>query len=134
MGLPGPGLLAVRRHQPGYITSSSVAPELAGKVANADIFQAFMHNFHALFPINPSDEPGSFRCELMLESGINQQIDVIGPDGKPVAGTVVFGRDWSSAPSSEGQGRFDYVHPNPGKPETLMVLHKGAAPGRVPGR
>ena len=59
VGLTGPGLLAVRALQPGYITGPSVNPELAAKVANPDIFRAFIHNFHALLPINPPGEPGS---------------------------------------------------------------------------
>ncbi len=125
VGLTGPGLLAVRALQPGYIASSSVNPELAAKVANPDIFRAFMHNFHALFPINPPAGPGSFNCELMLEPGRTQQIDVVGPDGQPLGRTVAYGLDWSTAPRSEDQAQFDYVHPNPGQPETVLVLHQG---------
>jgi len=126
VGLTGPGLLAVRALQPGYITSSSVSPELAAKVANPDIFRAFMHNFHALVPINPPGEPGVFHRELMLEPGRKQQIDVVGPDGQPLAGTVAYGLDgWSTASRSQRQAQFEYVHPNPGKPETVLVLHQG---------
>ncbi len=126
VGLTGPGLLAVRALQPGYISSSSVRPELAAKVANPDIFRAFMHNFHALVPINPPGEPGVFHCGLMLEPGRKQQIDVVGPDGQPLAGTVAYGLDGSSSASrSQDQAQFDYVHPNPGKPETVLVLHQG---------
>ena len=123
--MTGPGLLAVRAYQPGYIASSSVTPELAGKVANPNVFQAFMHNFHGLFSIDPPAEPGSFHCELMLEPGRKQQISVVGPDGKPLAGTLAFGLDWSTAPRAQDQGQFDYVHPNPGKLETVLVLHQG---------
>ena len=125
VGLTGPGLLAVRALEPDYIASSSVSPELAAKVANPDIFRAFMHNFHALFPIDPPAEPGSFYGELMLEPGRKQRIDVVGPEGQPLAGTIALGLDWSTAPKAQGQAQFDYVHPNPGKPETVLVLHQG---------
>ena len=61
---------------------------------------------------------------MMLEPGRKQQIDVVGPDGQPLAGAVAYGLDWSTAPKSVSQSQFDYVHPNPGKPETVMVSHE----------
>ena len=125
-GLPGPGLLAVRAVQPGYITSSSVRPELAVKVANPDVFQSFMHNFHALFPIDPPGEQGAFHRELTLEPGRKQKIDVVGPDGQPIAETIAYGLDgWNTTPRPQHQAQLEYIHPKPGKPETVLVLHEG---------
>jgi RNA polymerase sigma factor (sigma-70 family) len=123
--LPGPGLLAVRAMQPGYVTSPSVSPEQAAQVVNPDIFRAYMHNFHALFPINPPVGRGAFQCDLELEPGRHQHVEVIGPDGQPLTGTLAYGLDgWSTASRSLEQPQFDYVHPKPGRPETVVVVHK----------
>jgi RNA polymerase sigma factor (sigma-70 family) len=125
VGLPGPGLLAVRAMQPGYVTSTSVNPKLAAEVANPDIFRAYMYNFQALFPINPPKGEGAFQRDLELEPGRRQQVDVVGPDGQPLAGTFAYGLDgWSNASRSLDHSQFDYVHPKPGRPETVVVLHK----------
>jgi len=126
VGLPGPALVAVRALNPGYIASSIVNQELAAKVANPDIFRAYMYNFQALFPINPPRGPASYQCELTLEPGRKQAVMIVGPNEKPVAGTMVYGLDgWGQTPKPVAGAEFEHVHPAPGKPETLLVVHPG---------
>ncbi len=130
VALPGPGFLTVRTPEPGYVFGLKVAPELTGKVLSAGNFQYEMDQYQAFVPIDvPSD--GSLTVpDVALAPGRPQHLQMIDPDGRPVAGTKVASSqrqpfDGESVPGSD----YTFIHRHPGNPETLVVLRADRALG-----
>src|SRR5438034_3716689 len=75
-------------------------------------------------PIDPTGGQDVTLPDIALGLGRLQHIQAIGPDGRPMAGTTVS--SLQQHPSLTGQpvagSEFTFIHANPGKPETIVIL------------
>jgi hypothetical protein len=84
-------------------------------------------NFHALAEIDPAPGTPSLSHDLQLESGHTLSVTVLGPDGKPLAGTQISGlKDmayWQDTPADASTHIIESL--KPGKQRTLTFFHQG---------
>jgi RNA polymerase sigma factor (sigma-70 family) len=128
--LPGGGILTVNASEPGYLTAPPLDPEVAGNVLHAANFEFQMHAYQALLPI---DVPVGSRLaipEITLVPGRAQHVQMIGPDGRAVVGANVLNlQQRSLVGETLGGSEFTFIHANPGKPETIVVLQSARSLG-----
>jgi hypothetical protein len=123
--LPGGGILAVRAPDLTYLAAEPLAPKVAANVLWISNFANDMQSYQALVPIDRRDGVRSVLADIKLVPGSPQRVQVVGPDGRPIAGTRAY-----SVQSLTGAGEvvpgtdFTFVHRNPGKAETVVVFHQ----------
>ncbi len=128
VALPGRGLLAVRAK--GYRTAAPLDPAVAGNVLHAANFQYQMGSYQALVPVEAPAGAASVRRDIVLTPGRELRGTIVGPDGRPVAGARVYGLEVPSFQVDPLKGSdFTYIHPNPGRVETLTFIDEGAGLG-----
>jgi hypothetical protein len=86
--------------------------------------------FHTLAEIDPATGTGSLNHYLLLETGRTVAVTVLGPDGKPLPGTLVSGlKDfqftggWRSAPAEVSTHPVESLRP--GKTRVVTFAHQG---------
>jgi RNA polymerase sigma factor (sigma-70 family) len=132
VALPGGGLLAVRAARPGYLTARPLRPEVAGNVLHAANFQYQMAQYQGLAEVRPPEGAESFHCDVALEPGREQRGTIEGPEGRPVAGARVYGLHGSFVAMKPLPGaEFTYVHPDPGRVESLTFIREQGRLGGV---
>jgi len=125
VALPGGGLLTVRTNEPGYHTARPLDPQLAGNVLHAADFQYQMHVYQGLVPINPDSAERTVISDIILAAGRTQHVQIFGPDGRPVLGTRTIGLPQRTLEGDLVTGaEFSFVHANPGKLESIVVVQK----------
>ncbi len=123
--LPGGGILAVKAPGPTYIIARPLEPKVAGNVLWVGNFADDMRSYEALIPIDVREGGPAAVAEIKLVSGRPQHVRIIGPDGHPIAGTRAL-----SHQSRTGDGELEpgseltFIHRNPGKAETVLILHQ----------
>ena len=130
--LAGAGILTVRTIGRDFLTAKPLSPNDAGNVLHAANFEYQMAQYQALAPIDPADVEKVNIADITVVQGRTQHVKVVGPDGKPVAATRVFGnliRDLSGEVSSGAE--LTFVHPKPGKNETVLVVREDESAGTV---
>ena len=121
--LPGGGILAVQTPDPNYLTAAPLAPKVAGNVLSAGNFNDSMSSYHALVAINAQRDEKSVIPEITLVPGRRQRVEVNGPDGRPVSGTRILSHQSQSGDGDTVPGtEFPFVHRNPGKAETVVII------------
>jgi len=130
VALSGVGILTVRTIEPGFLTALPLSPKDAGNVLHAANFEFQMKQYQALVPINPGDVEKMTIPDITLAPGRVQNVQVIGPDGRPVAGTRVFG-DLKGSLDGEvmRNAGFSFVHRIPGTDEAILVVQDNEAAG-----
>ncbi|MGP0063332.1 MAG: sigma-70 family RNA polymerase sigma factor [Isosphaeraceae bacterium] len=123
VALPGGGLLTVQVREPGYLTAQPLDLKVAGNVLHAANFPYQMHAYQALIPIDVPVGPRLAIPEISLVPGRAQHVQVIGPDGRPVAGANVNSLQQRSVNGETvTSSEFTFIHANPGMLETIVVL------------
>jgi RNA polymerase sigma factor (sigma-70 family) len=97
LGLPGPGLLAVKaadREEEGHYVTGAGADAIRGPRWGADHFDtepsAFDPSaFNALVQVNPAQDAASIVCDVVLDPGQTVTGTIVDPDGKPVKGASI---------------------------------------------
>ena len=86
--------------------------------------------FHTLAEIDPAPGTASLSHDLLLETGRTLAVTVLGPDGKPLPGTLVSGlKDfpytgaWQATPADASTHTVESLRP--GKPRVLTFAHQG---------
>jgi RNA polymerase sigma factor (sigma-70 family) len=89
VGLPGPGMLAVYNQKDHFLLVSQREDEYGGKGLSDDEFPDHLRgsNCGALTRVNPARAAESVRRDVTLDPGWGLKGTVLGPDGKPLAGT-----------------------------------------------
>jgi len=130
VALPGGGILTVRTSEPGYLTAQPLSPKDAGIVLHAANFEFQMTQYQALVPINPGDGEKTLIPDIVVTPGRTQHVQIIGPDGRPVVGTRVFGHLRGSLGGEVASGaEFTFVHPKPGTDEPILVVQQDEVAG-----
>ncbi len=128
VALPGRGLLTVRAK--GYRTAAPLDPAAAGNVLHAANFQYQMGAYQGLVPVEVAAGAASVVRDIVLTPGRELRGTIVGPDGRPVVGAKVFGLEVSSFQVDPLVGsEFTYIHPNPGRVETLTFIDERAGLG-----
>jgi hypothetical protein len=128
--LPGGGILAVRSPDPKYLTAAPLASGVAGNVLWISNFADDMHSYQALATINPPVGEKSVIPDITIAPARPQRVEVIGPDGKPVAGTRNLclqqrRGDGEVVPGTE----IVFLHQNPGKAERMVIYQENLGLG-----
>jgi RNA polymerase sigma factor (sigma-70 family) len=123
IALPNGGMLAVRTIERGYLNARPLTSRAAGNVLHPGNFMFQMMDYQALVPISPGDVDAIVMPDISLAPGPIQHIQAVGPDGRPVAGIRVSGhlRD-SRAGEIKNVPLLSFVHPQPGRLETIVIL------------
>lgn len=97
---------------------------MAGNVLHAANFEYQMHAYEALLPIDVPAGERFLVSDITLAPGRTQHLQLIGPDGQPVLGAKVSSiqehRSIGGMPAAGSE--FTFIHTNPGKAETVVVL------------
>jgi protocatechuate 3,4-dioxygenase beta subunit len=125
VGLPGPGVLAVRGMGSDYLLANQV--DGGDKLDNLDTrpFVISIISYHRLVPINPPKDATSHKAKVILDPGLRLTGTLLDPDGKPLTGVLVYGSHpwgaWHHGPLKTAE--FEVVHFNPRQPRTVIALH-----------
>jgi RNA polymerase sigma factor (sigma-70 family) len=124
--LPGRGLLAVRAWRDGYLRGLG-AEKIRG-MDGQECFRTYPHychapDYHTLAEINPAKGARSLTCDLVLDPGRTLTGTVLGPDGKPLAGTRGFSLGAGHGEEAVKTARFTVRNLRPGHPRAVTFLH-----------
>jgi RNA polymerase sigma factor (sigma-70 family) len=109
VGFPGRGLVAARCWNDHYrmAVGSEKMKDWYRDTGHLDTRPFLFHptTVHTLVEIDPAEGVEALTCEILLDPGRMPGGTVVGPDGKPLAGTKAFGltaygssRNWTRAP------------------------------------
>jgi RNA polymerase sigma factor (sigma-70 family) len=133
VAFPGPGVLAARADEDRYIRGCGFesikhvrhqtgAFECQPRSLGPD-------DFHTLAEIDPAPGTASLSHDLLLETGRTLTVTVLGPDGKPLPGTLISGlKDfqykafWQATPADASTHTVEGL--KPGKPRVLTFAHQ----------
>jgi RNA polymerase sigma factor (sigma-70 family) len=134
VAFPGPGVLTVRAREDRYIRGRGV--ESLRHVRHQSGFlqcQPRMFGpdeFHTLAEIDPAVGTASLSRDLLVETGGTLAVTVLGPDGKPLPGTLISGlKDfqytgfWQATPVDVSTHTVESLRP--GKPRVITFAHQG---------
>jgi RNA polymerase sigma factor (sigma-70 family) len=124
--LAGRGLLRVRASEHGYQFVRPLDAKAASDVLEAVALRLSLGDSNALVPIEASAGKGVSMPDIALEPGRAVRLRIADPDGKAVRGSRAFcvlGLSPIGEPVESDEFRF--VHVNPGKVKTLVIVHEG---------
>jgi hypothetical protein len=107
VAFPGRGLLTARGWSDHYrmAVGADKFPEKDGEFLLTAPYLCSPTTVHTLVEINPDEKALLHICDIVLDPGTMPHGTITGPDGKPLAGTKVFGltaygqwRNWSRTP------------------------------------
>jgi RNA polymerase sigma factor (sigma-70 family) len=92
VALPGPGMVAVYTPKNNYLRASQRQDEFGVKGLSEEEYPMHVQgsNCGALFRVNPARGTASVKRDVTLDPGWRFTGTVLGPDGKPLAGTRSF--------------------------------------------
>jgi RNA polymerase sigma factor (sigma-70 family) len=127
---PGRGLLAVTAAEPRYVAAPPLDERTTGRIINPLGFQSTFTPHHAFVPIEAPDQGTLVLPAITLASGRTQRVQIVDADGRPVAGTWVYCMQGGTARGEPlSAAEFPFVHANPGKAETIAIVHEGRSLG-----
>jgi RNA polymerase sigma factor (sigma-70 family) len=132
IALPGPGILTVRTIERDYLTARPISPKDAGNVLHPANFEYMMKQYQALVPLNPGDVEKMTIPDMVVNRGRTQHVHVVGPEGKPVAGTRMLAAlipDLSGVVSSGSE--FSFVHPDPDTDQSILIVNRDETAGKL---
>jgi RNA polymerase sigma factor (sigma-70 family) len=143
LAIPGPGVLCIRAEDENHYAELDI-PNWDGSPLKTVGGGLHPSQFHAVVPINPSEkDPKSAVCDIVLEPGRTRAGKVVGPDERPLAGTVVAGltplpqfprhQFPGSAPKPPGLEGADFtvLGLNPHKTRNVVFIHPEKKLGKV---
>jgi RNA polymerase sigma factor (sigma-70 family) len=90
-------------------------------------YSAIARNFETLVEVKPAAGAKSVRCDILLDPGRAVNVQVRGPDGKPLEGVRAYGqfaRDWRWSHELLS-AEFSVYGLEPGQGRTLFLQHEG---------
>jgi hypothetical protein len=126
VGLPGPGLIAVRGHHDYYLRAPDRDDEFAYKTAQptSPYYLGFPSNYCAIARINPAKGVESAKQDVTIDPGWTFTGKVVGPGGRPLAGVRhfnLYAPHWDSE-ALEKEESFTVRAFNPDKPRAILVI------------
>ncbi len=128
--LPGGGILTVRTTDPTFLTAKPLVPKVAGNVLWVGNFTNDMGSYQALVPIDVRDAERSILADIRLVPGRPQRVQIVGPDGRPVAGTRAVQSSKPNRRRGRGTGHRIYLRP----PQSGTGRDGGHHPGKAGAR
>ena len=109
---PGPGMIAARADEPGYVRAVGVEKMKGRKDKDNGFLRTspsivVPDNFNVLDPIDPAPGTETLSHDLLLESGRSLAVTVLGPDGKPATDLLAMGLQEMSGGRRSRPGRRD---------------------------
>jgi RNA polymerase sigma factor (sigma-70 family) len=121
-GLPGRGVVAATAPGGGYLSG-------VGADRIKDFERLFLNPMvHTVAEVNPEKGAEAVTCELVLDPGGTLKGTVVGPDGKPLAGTLASGLKgghdaWDERPAPTAE--FTVPAVTAAEPRLLQFTHPG---------
>jgi RNA polymerase sigma factor (sigma-70 family) len=127
-GLPGRGVLAARGRGDQFRMAVG-ADKIKGLEADGHFRTypglIYVQGYHGLIEVNPAKDAKEYSCEIALDPGRALKGQVLGPDGKPLAGARVSNLKsygyWEYNPLATAE--FSVTGVEPGKPRLLQFAH-----------
>ena len=129
VALPGPGLLVARANQDRYVFGVGADTVRPPHKEENGMFICHPHhpgprNYHIVAEIDPAEGTRTLAKDLAVDPGRTLTLNVLGPDGKPLAVKMVSGlKDmvyWEDQPEASS---FTVLGLSPGKGRTISVRH-----------
>jgi hypothetical protein len=122
VGLPGPGMVAVALVA-NYLRATE-RDDRDGRheerLSTAPYYIiTFTSNYAAIAAIEPAKGSESFKRDITLDPGWTYHVKVVGPDGKPLVGSISVGNHFRPM-KTDG---FTIRASNPRKPRDLLIQH-----------
>ncbi len=132
IALPGGGVLAVQASQPGYLFGKRLDDKLAGNVLHIAEFRYYQSPYHALVPLDVPAVASHAIPDISMAPGRTQHIRIVDAEGRPVAGTRMFCFQGTPLAGDSIVGdELTFTHANPGKAESIVIVHEGRSLGAV---
>jgi hypothetical protein len=128
--VPGPGVITARAHSDKYVKAAGI--DAFKHHPRNDFLPTYPYyvvpdNYHVLTEIDPQPGTAVVTHDLFVETGGSLKVSVVGPDGKPLAGTWVAGlqdmRRWEKPKSDVSTYSIGGL--TPGKGRVLSFLNEG---------
>ena len=127
---PGGGLLSVKAGEPGYRGARPLDDKVAGNVLNDLGFDTDLSTYHAFVPIDVAADKTALIPDIALEPGRTQHLPLTDAEGRPVEETWVYCLLGGSSVGSPLAGdELTFLHDNPGKADTVVIVHQGRSLG-----
>jgi hypothetical protein len=132
--LPGRGIVAARAWGYRYLVSLGAEKIKIKTIFEGMLFetqpsfcQHFMYN--RLAEVNPAAGARSLKVDLEVDTGRTVSGEVIGPEGKPLAGALAFGLRFNEhgpfwEPGPQESARFTAYGMQRGKPRKILFIHQ----------
>jgi Carboxypeptidase regulatory-like domain len=118
----------VKSGEPGYLGAGPLDPKVAGDVLSQLNFD--LATYHAFVPIDVPADTGRIIPDIALESGRTQHLRVTDAEGRPVKDTWVYCLQGGSSHGEALSGdELAFLHDNPGKALTVMIVHQSHSLG-----
>lgn len=126
VGLPGPGLIAVRCHKEYYQRAPDRDDEFAFKTPQptSPYYLGFPSNYNAIARIDPAKGIESVKQDVTIDPGWAFTGKVVGQDGKPLAGVRSFNvsaHHWDSEAMAKDE-EFAVRGFNPQQPRQVLFI------------
>jgi len=130
IAMPGPCLLTARAWTDDY--RFGVGIDGSKRVDKSGFLNCYPHNpiptnYHTLAEIDPVEGAKALSKNLVLDSGRSLTLNVLGPDGKPLAGTSIAGlKDmgyWEQNLPPDASS-YTVVGLHPGKERKITAIHR----------
>ncbi|HKI18128.1 MAG TPA: hypothetical protein VKA15_09615, partial [Isosphaeraceae bacterium] len=128
VGLPGRGLLSAAYIGAGnrYLTGVGLPEGLNQAEPLPFVPNAMQMTFNAFAQIELPKGATTVRHDLALQAGVTRTVRVIGPDGKPLAGTrITFLTDTWNISQPQGKAEFEVQALRPKEIRLLEAHHEG---------
>jgi len=129
--LPGRGLITVRDEENSFLPVTGYE-RIKGYNPKLESFETVPYlsspRSHAiLVEIDLASDTGETIRDFQADPGRSVAVEVVGPDGSPVGGTMVKGMSevFATAPFPQESARFEVHALVPNKPRRLVVMHEG---------
>jgi hypothetical protein len=127
--LPGSGVVVARAFVEHYIKGLGATnipdPDHNG-ILDTHPYNVIPTNYHTIAAIDPPPGTQTLTCDLVVDPGRSLVGTVLGPDGAPLSGALLFGKYdmeyWEDEPLDTE--RFTLNSLQPGKPRFLQFLHE----------
>ena len=131
VALPGRGLLAAHLPAESHLAAPGVAA-IPGYNARMNLFSTvpstcYVWAHHAIAEIRPGPGVEAIDRDLEVDPGRTLALDVLDPEGRPLAGSVAFNLNptgWNR-PTSEPSARFEVAGLDPAHPRIVSLTHDG---------
>jgi RNA polymerase sigma factor (sigma-70 family) len=130
LGLPGHGLVAIRAVEDRYLKGqgADTIPKINQNQFTNTSYRTFaIDQYHAFAEVNTAEDTRDVVCDVPLDPGRSLRGNVLGPDGRPLAGVNVSGLNPTTMSPTDIRlptADFNAIGLDPAHPRPLFFRHE----------